>query len=73
MNTTTKTLRVSGPTYEIREILKANGGQYDGATKTWKIAAAGWAYIMDNYSFGSNKRDRARATAVNGCTVEEIA
>ena len=38
-------VQVSGKTYGIRDLIKAKGGKWDAASKTWTLDASAWARI----------------------------
>jgi len=50
------TVTLSGKTYGIRDMLKAKGGKYNAASKTWTVDADAWERIrkMDcgRYAYG---------------------
>lgn len=46
---------LGGKTYNIRDMLKAKGGMYNPAAKTWTISADAWERIskLDNGRYAS--------------------
>lgn len=74
MSNTTNQVQITGSTYDIKGYLSGAGGKYDGQTKSWTLDAAKWETLLDCYGRGrgSNKRDKARSAAFDGCVVVAV-
>lgn len=63
--TTQKLARLTGDTYQIRDVLKRHGWAWDAATKTW-VKAADWedeADVIRNVRLYGGVRNRGTLTA----------
>ncbi len=66
--TATKTYKIEGNTYAVRDVLKDNGCKWDAVAKVWTASDISW---MDRYT--PTYCGPAKAKAIQALRIDEIA